>query len=114
VDHMPDTFSLISHDVADAVAATARHCIFKVSVAVVLTYDFPREKTRGSTRVVSSDSPKPTATLPTGTKVSFLSASPLPRLRGDPHTKRDQSQIVRCPGPLPCTAKTPYLEFGSG
>jgi len=30
------------------------------------------------------------------------------------HTQKHQSQIVRCPGPLPCTAKTPYLEFGAG
>ena len=44
MDHMSDAFSLISHDDADAAAATARDCILKVSVAVVLTYDFPREK----------------------------------------------------------------------
>jgi hypothetical protein len=37
---MSDTFSLISHDDADAVAATASDCILKVSAAAVLTYDF--------------------------------------------------------------------------
>jgi hypothetical protein len=37
---------LINHDDADAAAATARDCILKVSVVVVLTYDFPREGTR--------------------------------------------------------------------
>jgi hypothetical protein len=30
------------------------------------------------------------------------------------HTQKDQSQIVRCSGPLPCIVKTPYLEFGAG
>ena len=30
------------------------------------------------------------------------------------HTHKDQSQIVRCPGPLPCIVRTPYPEFGAG
>jgi hypothetical protein len=65
---MSDTFSLISHNDADAVAATARDCILKVSVAIVLTDDFPRERTRGSTRVISPEFYQAQADPPTGTK----------------------------------------------
>jgi hypothetical protein len=89
VDHMSDTFSLISHDDADAASATASDCILKVSPAVVLTYDFHVKRSADPRERLDRIFPSPRRPCRQERKLSFLSASPLPRLqqRGVPHKK---------------------------
>src|SRR5882757_4862188 len=99
------------------VAATpTRYRILKVGIPVVLAHDLPRERRANPSKQFHRNSTKPPGPCRQERTSSLLSASPLPRLhqRGHfPHTIKDQSQLARCPGPLPGIASTPYLESGA-